>query len=177
MLRHLIEEEKKKPLGASEAKAMSFRKNLRSIEYDDLKSDTTLKQLLPEPTSGMLILFTDHRKKNSEVGHWILLFRSPQAGVTFFDPLGFGYRVIIRMSKNANKLQRILSKADAYINKQDYQKRQHAQTCARHCVTRYNCANLNHKDYSALMSDPRMSPDDIVVLLTMSQDLTKFNVK
>ena len=177
MLRHLIEVEKKKPLGASEAKAMSFRKNLRSIEYDKLKPTTTLKQLLPEPTSGMLILMMDHRKKNSEIGHWVLLFRSPEAGVEFFDPLGYGYRTIVRMSKNPDKLQKILRKADAYVSKQDFQRRQHAQTCARHCVTRYNCANLKPKDYAAMMHDPRLSPDDIVIMLTMSQDLTKFKLK
>jgi hypothetical protein len=177
MLRHLIEKEKQKPLGASEAKRMSHRKNLKTVEYDDLKSTTTLKQLLPQPTSGVLILFSDHRKANSEVGHWILLFRSAQAGVEFFDPLGFGYRAIIRMSRNPDKLQKILRKADAYVSKKDYQRRHHAQTCARHCVTRYNCASLSPKDYAALMHDPRMTPDEIVIMLTMSQDLTKFNAK
>ena len=176
MLRHLIAAEKQKPLGAKEALAMSFRKNLRSVEYDDLKT-ITLNQLLPQPTSGVLILFMDKRKPDKEVGHWILLFRSPQAGVEFFDPLGLGYRAIIRMSRNPDKLQQILRRADAYVSKKDYQRRSHAQTCARHCVTRYNCASLGPKDYAALMHDPRMDPDEIVIMLTMSQDLTKFSPK
>ena len=177
MLRHLIQKEKLKPMGAREALALSYRPGLRTLDYDKLHTGVSLKKLLPAATSGVLILFGDKRRGASGVGHWVLLFRSPECGVEFFGSYGLGYRGIIRVSHNPNKLQKILSKTHAYINKHPYQSKEHSQTCARHAVTRYNCAHLKPREYAALMHDPRMSADEIVTMLTLSQDLTKFRAK
>ena len=173
MLRHLIQKEKMKPLGAKDALAMSHRTGLRTMEYDSVKGKS-LKQLLPTATSGVLLLLMDKRKPQSKVGHWILFFRSPECGVVLFEPYGLGLRSILKVSKNPNLLQKIMSESDVHVNKQEYQKRDHAETCARHCVTRWNAAHLKPKDYAALMHDPRLSPDDVVIMLTLSQDLTQF---
>ena len=172
MLRHLIQAEKAKPVDEDKMVAMSYRKNLKVMDYDHLKPGTKIETLLPGKTSGVILFFLDHREK-SEIGHWVLLFRSPEAGVVFFEPLGLGYRSLLKFTKNANKLQQILSRTDAYVSKQAYQRREHVQTCGRHCITRWNCAHLNHKEYSALMHDPRLSADEVVVMLTLSRDLTE----
>ncbi len=152
---------------------MSFRKGLKAMEYDSIHGHS-LKSLLPGKTSGVLLLFMDHRKPKSTVGHWVLLFRSPEAGLELFDSYGLGYRTIIKMTKNPDRLQKILSKGDAHVSKQPFQQREHAETCARHCITRWNAAHLSAKDYAALLHDPRLSPDEIVTMLTLEQDLTTF---
>ena len=166
-----------KPLGAKDALALSYRRGLRTMNYDHMHAGMSLHKLLPATTSGLLILMMDKRNKESNVGHWMLLFRSPECGVVAFDSYGKGFQSIIKISHNPNKLQKILSKADTYVNKHPYQNKEHAETCARHCVTRYNCAHLKPREYAALMHDPRMSADEIVTMLTLSQDLTKFRAK
>jgi len=173
MLRHLIQKERERPIGEKEILKMSFRKGLKTLEYDSIRGHS-IKSLLPGKTSGVLLLFMDHRKPQSTVGHWCLLFKSPEAGIEFFDPLGLGYRTIIKMTKNPSKLQKILSKGDAHVNKHPFQSREHAQTCARHCITRWNAAHLSAKDYAALLHDPRLSPDEIVTMFTLEQNLTTF---
>ena len=176
MLRHLIQKEKQKPIDENKMLSMSHRKGLRVMDYDKLSPGTSLQTLLPGKTSGVILFFLDHRGK-SQIGHWVLLFRSPEAGIVFFEPYGMGYRSLLKITKNPDKLQKILSKTDAYVSKQPFQKRERAETCGRHCVTRWNCAHLGNKEYSALMSDPRMNPDEVVTMLTLSQDLTQFKAK
>ena len=108
MLRHLIQKEKERPIGEKEIMRMSFRKGLKAMEYDSIHGHS-LKTLLPGKTSGVLLLFMDKRKPKSTVGHWCLLLKSPEAGIEFFDSYGLGYRKIISMTKNPDKLQKILS--------------------------------------------------------------------
>ena len=175
MLRHFIQQEKQKTLTINEVLAMSKRKGLRAIEYDKLHK-VTLKTLLPSETSGVLILFMDKRNKNSNVGHYCLLFRSPQCGVVFFDAYGKGYQNIVELSRNKDKLHNLLKTTDAFINKKPYQARKHSETCGRHCVVRWDCSHLKPNEYAALMSDPKLSPDEIVILFTSDADLTKFKV-
>ena len=176
MLRHLIDKERQIPIDEHKMMAMSHRKGLRVMSYDDLKVGTRLETLLPGKTSGVILFFLDHHKK-TKIGHWVLLFRSPEAGVVFFEPLGLAYRGLLKFTKNADKLQKILSRSDAHVSKHPYQRREHAETCGRHCITRWNCGHMTSKDYMALMQDPRLLPDEVVVLLTLSQDLTNLKLK
>ena len=53
--------------------------------------------------SGVLILVMDNRK-NSNVGHYVLLMRHPRSGITFFDPYGFGVTELLRMTQNSPHL-------------------------------------------------------------------------
>lgn len=177
LLRDLIKKERAISLTPDDVVAMSYRKGLRAMEYDKITSKMSLKQLLPTPVSGVLILFTDHSKPDKAIGHFALLFRS-EHGVFFFDPLGFGLSRILHKTRNDDALQRILGSVNYDDNTKAYQKiAEETQTCGRHCVTRYNCSHFNSKSYDMLMHHPSLDPDQIVVMLTMSRDLTKIGGK
>ena len=65
-------------------KKLSQRKGLKYMEYKDVVGKS-FKQLLPGKVSGLLILVMDKRKNNN-VGHYVLFMRHPRSGLTFFDP-------------------------------------------------------------------------------------------
>ena len=172
-LRQLVEQEREKPMGAKEVLALAYRKGLRSMNYDELKGKT-LKALLPGEESGLLILFTDNSHPDSPVGHFCLLFKTKRTGIIFFDPYGLGLQNVTRITKSRRNLQQLLERVDFHNNKVKYQKLQDSvQTCGRWCVTRWNAGHLKPKEFERLMYDKRLRGDDIVVLMTMEQDLSK----
>ena len=172
-LRQLIEEERKKPMGPKDVLALAYRKGLRSMDYDDL-AGKSLKTLLPGEESGILILFTDHSHPDSPVGHFCLLFKTKRTGIIFFDPYGLGLQNVTRITKSRKNLQQLLQRVDFHNNKVKFQKLEDSvQTCGRWCVTRWNAAHLKPKEFERLMYDKRLRGDDIVVLMTMEQDLSK----
>ena len=172
-LQKFLEYEMTQPLGFDQLKPMIYRKNLRNIDYEHIKKSDTLKTLLPKPNSGLLILFSDKRKKNSGIGHFVLLFKhSRHKQIHFFDPLGIGLRAISRFTGNRNVLLDILKHHDVVQNSTPYQKREHdVQICGRHCVTRYNMSPMNSDEYFEFMKFRGCDPDMIVTLLTLSPDL------
>ena len=113
-LQHLIEIEQQKPLEKDDVLKMSQRKNLRYLYYDDIKSSDTLKKLLPEPDSGLLILFVTHNQ-NSEVGHFCLFFRNKRSGMHFFDSYGFGLKRVLDITGSSNKNKRGEAQARASL--------------------------------------------------------------
>ena len=177
LLTELIEIEQAKPLDKDDVLKMSQRKNLRYLYYNDIKPSDTLHKLLPEPDSGLLILFV---KEGSEIGHFCLFFRNRRSGLHFFDSYGFGLKRVIDITGSSHKLQSLISGHDIHVNKHPYQKmhkgRIAVQTCARHCITRWNAAHLKPKEYEDLMYHPSLDPDDIVTLLTLEQDLVSLKV-
>ena len=68
LLKQFIEAERAKPMSVKDVMALSYRKGLRSVDYDDLKGKT-LKQILVGPESGVLVFFKDHRP-GRDVGHF-----------------------------------------------------------------------------------------------------------
>ena len=178
-LQHLIEIEQQKPLEKDDVLKMSQRKNLRYLYYDDIKSSDTLKKLLPEPDSGLLILFVTHNQ-NSEVGHFCLFFRNKRSGMHFFDSYGFGLKRVLDITGSSNKIQKLISGHDIHINKIPFQKmhkgRAAINTCGRHCITRWNAAHLKPKEYEDLLYHPALDSDEIVTLLTLEQDLVSLKV-
>ena len=99
LLRDLMSAVESDPMDVEHVKKLSQRKGLKYLEYKDVVGKS-MKQLLPGRTSGLLILIMDNRK-NSNVGHFVLLMRHPRSGVTFFDPYGFGIHQLLRMTKNS----------------------------------------------------------------------------
>ena len=172
LLKQLIELERKKPMGVKEVLALSYRNNLKPVDYDDI-AKKTLKELLPKPESGVLIFFQDHRP-NRNIGHFCLLYQTKRTGIVFFDPLGLGLRNVTEVTKSKKSLQKILQRYDFTNSRIKYQKLDDSvQTCGRWCITRWNCAHLNSKEFERLMFHRGMVGDDLVVLMTMERDLTK----
>ena len=171
LLRDLMSAVESDPMDVEHVKKLSQRKGLKYLEYKDVVGKS-LKQLLPGRNSGLLILIMDNRK-NSNVGHFVLLMRHPRSGVSFFDPYGFGIHQLLRMTKNSPHLGNLLNASRAHDNRIAYQKRTHdIQTCGRHVITRWNAASLKAKEYSDLMHLPGFTADEIVTLLTLESDLS-----
>lgn len=172
LLRDLIASVESAPMDVGHVKKLSQRKGLKFLEYKDVVGKS-LNKLLPSKISGVLILVMDNRK-NSNVGHFVLLMRHPRSGITFFDPYGFGIHQLLRMTRNDAHLERLLRNAhNAHDNRIKYQKRVNdIQTCGRHVITRWNAASLTHKEYSDLMHLPGFSTDELVTLLTLESDLS-----
>ena len=148
---------------------MSMRKGMKYYEYPDTKHKS-LNQLLPNKISGALILLMDTKSK-SNVGHFVLLMRHPRSGITFFDPYGFGLSRLLTKTGNERHLEKKLLH-NFHDNRIPYQKKQNdIQTCGRHCVVRYNAAAMKPKEYQSLMNLPGLLPDDIVMLMTIGEDL------
>lgn len=176
LLRELIDIERGKALDTKDVLAMSYRKNLRYLYYDDI-GNKTLKDLLPSKDSGLLILFVDHRNPKKEVGHFVLLFRNQRSGLHFFDPLGLGLRNLLQITHSRTKLQQLLKGHKFHNNKIAYQSKENeVQTCGRHVITRWNAASLKAKEYEDLLHHPGLDPDEIVILMTMDRDLSKLSI-
>ena len=148
---------------------MSMRPGLKYYEYEHTKN-MSLNKLLPHPVSGALILIMD-KNSNGNVGHFVLLMRHPRSGITFFDPYGFGLSRLLTKTKNQRHLeQKFPSKV--FDNRIPYQKRSDdIQTCGRHVVCRWNAAAMKPREYQSMMQLPGLTPDDIVMLMTLGGDL------
>ena len=173
LLRDIISTVKTDPMDVKHVRRLSQRPGLKYLEYKNVVNKS-LKDLLPKRISGVLILVMDNRK-NSNVGHYVLLMRHPRSGITFFDPYGYGVSELLRMTKNSPHLTRLLQQVrNAHDNRIPYQKKAHdIKTCGRHVITRWNSAGLTAKEYENLMHLPGFTADEIVTLLTLESDLAQ----
>ena len=169
-MKHFIENERAKPLSPKDVVALSYRKGLKAVDYEDL-AGKTIKEILPEAECGRLIFFND---KNRKIGHFCLLYKTPQTGIIFFDSLGLGLRNVARVTHNKKHLQKLLQSVDFHDNRVKYQRLEDdVNTCGRWAVTRWNAAHLEPKAFEKLMHHGKMHGDDLVVLLTLERDFTK----
>ena len=171
LLRQLVRFLRATPLDDTDVLKMASRNGLKSMDYEKVARGN-LRQILNKPISGVLLFFTDHSKPNKPIGHFCLLYKTPQTGVNFFDPLGNSLHKILQMTQNKRGLLRKLSGMNVKENKIQYQRQSDdVQTCGRHCVCRYNAAVLNENEYKGLMHLPGLTPDDIVTILTLEDQL------
>ena len=175
LLRKIVRSVETKPMDEAIVRRLSQRPGLVFMEYKNMIGKS-LQQLLPKAVSGVLVLIMDNRK-NSNVGHFVLLMKHPRSGITFFDPYGFGVHQLCKMTKNHNHLERLLLTAghrNIHDNRVAYQKRANdIQTCGRHVITRWNCASMNAKEYKAMMHLPGFTTDELVTLLTLESDFAQ----
>lgn len=171
-----VREERARPLDFDDLKPMVHRAGLRYMEYSAIDHRThSLKSLLPKRECGVLILFTDTKKRNSNIGHFCLLFKHPRSGTHLFDPLGVGLLTVDRLTGNSDKLVRILKANHVQQNSTRFQKLQHdTQSCGRHCVVRYNLADFTPEEYRRALKLGKVPYDDVVTLLTLSNELTSW---
>ena len=173
LLRKIVRAAEVRPMDPSAVRKLGARPGLMYLEYEKTKP-LSLSQLLPKKISGCLILILDHRK-NSNVGHFIMLMRHPKSGITFFDPYGYGIHRLLKMTQNEMHLEgKLRGLRFFHDNKVAFQQRaDDVETCGRHVITRWNAAGLNAKQYKQMMVLPGMSPDEIVTMLTLGADLAK----
>ena len=81
LLKKIVRQLRSEALEDSVVMKMAMRHGLKSIDYEKIISMRSLRQVLPKPTSGVLIFFTDHAKPNKPIGHFCLLYRTPRTGV------------------------------------------------------------------------------------------------
>jgi hypothetical protein len=174
ILDDFIQKEQQVPLDKDDVMKLIYRPGARYFYYNDIRKTTTLKQLLPKRNSGCVILFVS---KNSEIGHFCLLFRHERSGLHFYDPYGFGLKKVIDLTGSDHKLQQLIRGKDIHINKHAFQKlkkgRVAINTCGRHIATRYNAAHMKPDEYEKFLYHRSMDPDEIVTMLTCEQDLSK----
>ena len=167
--RKFLEKERSKPLGPDEVLALCYRKNIKSMDYEDL-AEKKLSKLLPD-NSAILILFTDHSQPKKPIGHFCLLFKCNNK-IEFFDPLGLGLRNVTSITHSRKHLQKLLQGHDFHNNKIKYQRQENdVQTCGRHCATRWNLAGFSPDKYNRFMYDKRLAADDIETFIIMENVL------
>ena len=170
-----VRAERARPLDFEDLKPMVHRAGLRYLKYSAIEASHSLKSLLPKRECGILILFTDTKGHNSNIGHFCLLFKHPRSGTHLFDPLGVGLLTVDRLTGNSDKLVRILKANHVQQNSTKFQKLQHdTQSCGRHCVVRYNMADFTPAEYRRALKLGSTSYDDVVTLLTLSNELTSW---
>ena len=160
------------PLDVAGVKRLVKRPNLRFIFYDDI-GRKTLEALLPKKECGMLILFRDTSGKNQGIGHFVLLFKHPTSGTHYFDHLGLGMRRDAELTGNdPDVIKRLIAGKGVVSNKHAFQKLAHdVQSCGRHVACRYNMAHFDEGAYRKFLSYKGIASDDLVTLLTLSNDL------
>ena len=173
LLRQLVRLLRAQALDDTDVLKMASRHGLKSMDYEKVARGN-LSRILDRPISGVLLFFTDHSKPNKPIGHFCLLYKTPQTGIVFFDPLGNSLHKILKMTENKRGLLRKLAGVPYTENKIQYQRQsEDVQTCGRHCVCRYNAAVLSSNEYRGLMHLPGLTPDDIVTILTLEDQLPK----
>jgi hypothetical protein len=176
-LTDFVKYERAQALEIKDVMALVHRPGLRHIEYDAIvRKRMTYKQLLPKSESGVLILFGDHKHRNSDIGHFCLLFRHPRSGVHFFDPLGLGLGTVGRLTGNSAYLLNLLRSAGhVKHNQTKFQTlAKDVQACGRHCAVRYNLASFSETEYISAMTFLNLKYDTVVTLLTLEQDLVNW---
>jgi hypothetical protein len=177
-LTDFVKYERAQALEIKDVMALVHRPGLRHIEYDAIvRKRMTYKQLLPKSESGVLILFGDHKHRNSDIGHFCLLFRHPRSGVHFFDPLGLGLGTVGRLTGNSAYLLNLLRSAPSHVkhNQTKFQTlAKDVQACGRHCAVRYNLASFSETEYISAMTFLNLKYDTVVTLLTLEQDLVNW---
>ena len=82
--------------------------------------------------------------------------------------------VISKTGTNSNLVKVLSSKHVNQNNVQFQELSDDVQSCGRHCAVRFNLAYMTPSEYATFMRHPRMTFDEVVLLLTLSNDLTRW---
>jgi hypothetical protein len=159
-------------LSGQDLKRMTGLNNITA--YHDLHKFTNIDQLMGN-SDAVIILY--EMKEN--YGHWVLLFKTGNKQLQFFDPYGLKideelkfaqYNLRLHNGQITPHLTSIIKNSDytVHSNTTKYQQwKAHTNTCGRHVAVRYLYKNLNHDDYKKLMTKQKLKPDEYVALMTM----------
>jgi len=114
----------------------------------------------------------------STPGHWLAVWYDPQSRtIHHFDSYGFGPEAELRYSHNTDVQEQLLNKLYQQAQQQGYnlvwnktafqQMGDNVNTCGRHVVVRLLFSYLSEDQYTQLLTGQKMSPDDLVTLMTL----------
>jgi len=147
---------------------------LKIISYPDLLKYQTIDQALDEKGRLMILYLTT----DQYTGHWICLLKKKNK-IEFFDPYGnlkpddeetwISSRNSAEFQQDTHYLTKLLKESGYKIvyNKFPFQsKSRDIATCGRHCTTRLYFKHLTLPEYTQMIIDEGISPDDFVTNFT-----------
>lgn len=172
------EEKKIKSYSLSDSDIHKIIPTLKIISYPLLLDYDNILDALDEKGRLLILYLTDSMSH----GHWTCLLKQKRNGkeyIEYFDPYG-GYKPdeeqkwvdkdILQQSGQCKEyLTKLLKESGLKVtyNKYPFQSQSNnINTCGRHCATRLYCKHLSLPQYTKMIQDSGMSPDDFVSTFT-----------
>jgi hypothetical protein len=147
---------------------------LKIISYPDLLKYKTIDQALDEKGRLMILYLT----QDEYTGHWICLLKRGNK-IEFFDPYGnlkpddqsdwVSKKKLAEFDQDTHYLTKLLKESGYKIvyNKFPFQSESRdISTCGRHCATRLYFKHLSLPEYTQMILDSGINPDDFVTNFT-----------
>jgi len=147
---------------------------LKIISYPDLLKYKTIDQALDEKGRLMILYLT----QDEYTGHWICLLKKGNK-IEFFDPYGnlkpdeesawVSKKKLAEFDQDTHYLTKLLKESGSKVvyNKFPFQsENRDITTCGRHCATRLYFKHLTLPEYTQMVLDSGMAPDDFVTNFT-----------
>lgn len=167
-----------KAYSLSDSDIHSIIPTLKIIAYPDLLKYDNILDALDEKGRLLILYLTDSMSH----GHWTCLLKQKRNGkeyIEFFDPYG-GYKpdgehrwvdedILEESGQGEKYLTHLLKNCGLKVtyNKYPFQKSgDNINTCGRHCATRLYCKHLSLPQYTKMVQQSGMSPDDFVSTFT-----------
>jgi hypothetical protein len=147
---------------------------LKIISYPDLLRYKTIDQALDEKGRLMILYLTE----DQYTGHWICLLKKGNK-IEYHDPYGFlkpdeesewvSKKHLAEFDQDTHYLTKLLKESGYKIvyNKFPFQgENPSIATCGRHCATRLYFKHLTLPEYTQMILDSGINPDDFVTNFT-----------
>jgi hypothetical protein len=147
---------------------------LKIISYPDLLKYKSIHQALDEKGRLMILYLT----QDEYTGHWICLLKKGNK-IEFFDPYGnlkpdeesawVSKKKLAEFDQDTHYLTKLLKESGSKVvyNKFPFQsENRDITTCGRHCATRLYFKHLTLPEYTQMVLDSGMAPDDFVTNFT-----------
>lgn len=145
---------------------------LKIVTYPELLQYDNIDDALDEKGRLMILYLTE----NHHVGHWICLLRSKDGKkLEFFDPYGglkpddqsdwLPKSKLKEFNQDTDYLTKLLRESPYKVvyNKYPFQSdKDGINTCGRHCTTRLYFKHLTLPEYTQMVIDSGVAPDDFV---------------
>ena len=160
----------------SDADIKTMIPTLKVITYPELLKYDDINDALDEKGRLMILYLTS----DMNTGHWVCLLRSrDKKKLEYFDSYGglkpddesawLSNSKLKEFSQDTHHLTNLLRNCDYKVvyNRYPFQESSgDIATCGRHCVTRLYFKHLPLKDYTQMVIDSGMAPDDFVTNFT-----------
>jgi hypothetical protein len=151
---------------------------LRIISYPTLLDYDNIHDILDEKGRLLILYLT----KAMNHGHWVCLLKQKRNGqeyIEYFDPYGnykpdeeskwISQDKLREFSEDTHYLTELLRNSGMKVtyNKYPFQSTEKdINTCGRHCVTRLYCKHLSLPQYTKMVQESGVTPDDFVSSFT-----------
>lgn len=164
-----------KEYSLSDADIHKIIPTLKVVPYPELLKATSIDDILDEKGRLMILYLTE----DSHTGHWICVLKYRNKPVLeFFDPYGIApdgegkwlsASQLKEFGQNTHHLSKLLENSPykLVVNKTKFQKDEmDVNTCGRHCLCRLYMKHLTLPQYTKLIKESGVSPDDFVAGFT-----------